>query len=860
MSLITSAQWMYSSGASFYDYEIENSLRFEDGSSANLTRTPSSTGDRQTWTFSAWLKRGNLTGKTILQSRLKVSGTGNNITSIGMGSDDTFEVIDFLSGNFNWGFRTLGKFRDVSSWYHLVVECDSTQATASDRVKLYINGVQQAVETKPGWSVSYPNQNENTNINHTYKHYIGIGGSADMWDGYMADVNLIDGTALDPTSFGETKSGVWIPKDTSGLTFDTNGFRLEFGDSAAIGDDTSGNGNDWTANNLSAHDVVPDSPTNNYAVVNPLARSAQDFRVNLSEGNLNISAVTNSDSNFNTRFATIPLPSSGKYYVECRTYVISNNGNQTCFGVVDPDAFDANEPSSKTLYNFADGEGFDGINILLNPNTAQAYSGGATSGSQITGLTATSYILKLALDIDNGKVFVGYDGVWLNSADPAAGTGEIATRTFTTSDVIAITTTSNQFGNNTGSWLNFGQDSTFGGNVTAGGNSDANGYGDFAYAVPSGYLALNSANLPEPPISPLNDDIPEDYFNTRLYSGNSSTQSVTGVGFQPDWLWLKSRTHTNSHLLVDSVRGSGSNGLLYLIPSGSSGTNKEVDDVNVTSLDSDGFTLASNAGTNGSGRNFVSWNWKANGSGVSNTDGSITATVSANPTSGFSIVTYTGTGTSTGDSFGHALGVQPKMVIIKNRTTNGTGWNVLFPDFMTSGQYMALNLQNGITNSANSGWGGSLPDSTQVYVGGSSWTNTSGNNYVAYCFANVEGYSKIGSYTGSSSNSSTDNTFVYTGFRPAWVMVKQTNGTGHWHMYDNKRGSSNEADPTVTNNNVVNKILYASLNNLEVTYTTMDFVSNGFKFRTNQADISGSGQSYTFMAFAEMPQKYANAR
>ncbi len=830
----------------FYDYQIEQSLRFNEASQAYLRKTDfsgSPTSD-QTGTFSVWVK--NTLSYTDNRNAIYGSSTGSAaFTSLSFSGDT--QVLDLRRRNTNGSdiIDIIGNpaQRDPSAWYHIMSVYDMTNATQADRAQIYVNGVRVTdlgTNTLPS--------------NTTTEYYSGdfisdmqIGrtntNSSNMLyaDFILAEFHRVDGQALDPTSFGEFKSGVWIPKEYTG-SYGNHGFHLDFADTSDIGKDVSGNGNDFTANNLSVHDVVPDSPTVNYAVVNPLARSAQDPRVTLSEGNLNISAVTNSDSNFNTRFATIPLPSSGKYYAECRAYVISSNGNQTCFGVVDPAAFDANEPSSKTLYNFADGEGFDGFNMLLNPNTAQAYSDGATSGSQITGLTATSYILKLALDIDNGKVFVGYDGVWLNSADPAAGSGEIATRTFTTSDVIAIQTVGNASGNNNGSWLNFGQDSTFGGNVTAGGNSDDNGYGDFAYAVPSGFLALNSANLPEPAITALDDDIPEDYFNTVLYTGNGSTQSITGVGFQPDWTWVKSRNVGGNHILQDAVRGVGK-GLFSDL------TNAENASMGgMTSFDSDGFSLDGSVGElNANTRTFAAWNWKAGSTAVSNTDGSITSSVSANTKAGFSIVSFAvpASGTFT---IGHGLGTKPAMIITKGRDS-ADNWVVYHKSISTDeNTYILLNKSDS-SNTATDIWGTAQPTTTVMGMKAGT-TLIANQEAIAYCFAEVEGYSKFGSYTG---NGSTDGTFIYTGFRPSLVMIKDTSTSNrNWNILDSTRSPSNLA----------NTYLNADTNGAEATFTYLDFTSNGIKLRNSSSGNSFNylNDTYLYMAFAEMPFKYANAR
>jgi hypothetical protein len=286
--------------AGFYDYQINDSLRFDDGSSHSLTRTPASAGNRRTFTWSGWIKRGNLGINAFIWSA-GVSGT-NNHTGIHFNSSDVINFTIFGVG----GQATSSVFRDVSAWYHVVLAVDTTQATEADRLKIYVNNVRQTTSGQSIFSLNYQSQFNNTTEHRIGKDYT----TSSFFDGYIAEVNFIDGQALDPTSFGETKSGVWIPKDTSGLTFGTNGFRLEFGDSAAIGDDTSGNTNDFTANNLSAHDVVPDSPTVNYATLNPLRKHAG---ATLSEGNLTVTH----DAGGGEQPATFAI-SSGKWYWEVK--------------------------------------------------------------------------------------------------------------------------------------------------------------------------------------------------------------------------------------------------------------------------------------------------------------------------------------------------------------------------------------------------------------------------------------------------------------------------------------------------------------------------------------------------------------
>jgi hypothetical protein len=324
---------------------------------------------------------------------------------------------------------------------------------------------------------------------------------------------------------------------------------------------------------------------------------------------------------------------------------------------------------------------------------------------------------------------------------------------------------------------------------------------------------------------------PSDYFNTKLYTGNGSTQSITGVGFQPDLVWIKQRNGTGYHNTYDAVRGSTER----LQPNV---TDAEVTvATSLTSFDSDGFSLGSNGDTNGSSNTTVAWNWLGANGTASNTDGSITSTVSANTTSGFSIVSYTGNGTA-GATIGHGLGAVPKMFITK-RLDAVSEWRVY--NEATGANYL---LQLNLTSAAidNATWNDTAPTSSVFSVSSTGDVNASGGTYIAYCFADVQGFSKFGSYTG---NGSTDGTFVYTGFKPAWVMTKRTDSTGNWLMYDNKRIGYNPS----------NYFLYPNLSNVEDTANSewLDLYSNGFKIRATSATVNGSGNSYIYMAFAEQP-------
>ena len=329
---------------------------------------------------------------------------------------------------------------------------------------------------------------------------------------------------------------------------------------------------------------------------------------------------------------------------------------------------------------------------------------------------------------------------------------------------------------------------------------------------------------------------PTKFFNTLLYAGNGGTQSITGVGFQPDWVWLKDRTAGNSHKLYDGVRGATK----YLI---SDTTSADATQSNgLTSFDSDGFTLGSYGGTNNSSNNYVSWNWLAGGSASSNSDGDITSSVSANTTAGFSIVSYTGTGSNA--TIGHGLGVAPAFMMIKNRGA-AQGWCIYHHKNTSAPQtdFLSINSTDA-TVDASDRWNDTAPTSSVFSVGNHADTNGGSATYIGYFFNEVKGYSKFGSYAG---NGNADGIFVYTGFKPAWVMQKSSSvsGTG-WHILDTKRSSSNPNFLDIS----------ANSSNAEYSgsgYRDIDFLSNGFKIRVSAADLNKSGASYIYMAFAESP-------
>ena len=326
-------------------------------------------------------------------------------------------------------------------------------------------------------------------------------------------------------------------------------------------------------------------------------------------------------------------------------------------------------------------------------------------------------------------------------------------------------------------------------------------------------------------------DKPTDYFNTVLYTGNGTARDITGVGFQPDWTWIKSRSQAYSHTVWDSVRGAGQRLITNATDSEETQTN------DMSAFLSDGFSLGTGNITNQSSQTYASWNWLASNTTASNTDGSITSTVSANTTSGFSIVSYTGNGTA-GATIGHSLGSVPKMIIVKSRSDVGV-WAVYNENIGNSNGLFLNETYNALSEPAF--WNSTSPTSSVFSVGTSNDTNGSSRTYIAYCFAEKKGFSKFGSYTG---NGNADGTFIYTGFRPAFVMLKRTDASGErWNMKDNKRNGFNQTDPVLT----------AEANFAERDDAQLDLLSNGFKIRTSAVSTNASGGTYIYMAFAENP-------
>jgi hypothetical protein len=794
--------------------QISRSLRFNSADSAYLNRTPASAGNRKTFTFSCWYKISQPIGGT--GNRFFSARTDdNNRTNMGVDGNGYPLFINHISGTSS-ACTCNDIIRDVSAWYHFVFAIDTTQATDTNRVKIYKNGVLMTFS-----SATYPAQNADTQINNNIAHAVGrteLATPTGYCNGYMTEINFIDGQALTPSSFGFNSSdtGVWSPKQYTG-PFGTNGFYVNFSDnsdttSTTLGKDYSGNGNNWTPNNFSVtagvgNDSLVDSPTaygtdtgvggsvrGNYCTWNPLMKASQ---VTLTNGNLDAAHGT-----FGTNtgvFGGIAV-SSGKWYWEETITALSSGA--PFIGIMKPEAI---TQTFTTLYaNTTSGYAYRSTGDKRTNSSDSAYGASYT----------TNDVIGVALDMDAGTLVFYKNGVSQGTAFSSLS------GTFVAADANGTS------GGTYSSTINFGQRA-------------------FSYTAPSGFQALVTTNLPTPTIGATSTTQANDYFNPVLYSGNGTSQTID-TGLQPDFIWIKRRNGAAAHTLTDSVRGTSKQLFTNL-------TDAEQTDADsgVTAISSSSMTLGDNnlavGSVNGSGSTYVAWNWKANGAGSSNTSGSITSTVSANTTSGFSIVTYTGNG-SAGATVGHGLGVTPSMFIVKSRSL-AESWPVYH---ISLGATKLVRLQaTSAEETISTAWNDTAPTSTVFSLGSpSGFTNSSGATYVAYCFAPVAGYSAFGSYTG---NGSTDGPFVYLGFRPAYVLVKLTSSSGQeWCIQDSSRLGYNPD----------NAALFADLSDAEYAANLryVDFTSNGFKIRNSTGNQNASGGTYIYACFAESPFKYALAR
>ena len=703
-------------------------------------------------------------------------------------------------------------FRDISAWYHILVAVDTTQGTSSNRIKLYVNGTQITTFS----TETYPSSSYTGGINNTVAHNIGrrTTGTDNYLSAYLTECILIDGQALTPSSFTETSllTGQLIPKTYSG-SYGTNGFKLNFSSNAstaALGTDSSGNNNTWAVNNFSVtagagNDSLVDTPTSygtdtgvgaevrgNYATLNPLDISTGGT-VTLSNGNLDWQVV-NGNGGIRGTFAV----STGKWYFEF-TYNEKPSGGGTAFGVLNVnDALGLVGSTSGGYTYYSEGVSYT---KKINNNVQTDYGVSFAPGD----------VIGVALDLDagtiafykngasQGQAFSGLSGTFAPACSSGTGTGTARAT------------------------LNAGQRA-------------------FAYTAPSGFKALVDTNLTAPAIVLSNTA-----FDTKLYTGNGSTNVITGLGFSPDFVWLKNRSDADGwHQFRDIVRGGDKN-----LASNSTIAESDASNKNLI-FDSAGFTLTGTTGSaddNQNGDAYVAWAWDAGTSTVTNTSGSISAQVRANPTAGFSVITYTGN-ISANQTIGHGLGVAPQFIIVKRRSSTEP-WYCYhkFIDATVPADY-DISLNSTAARRDYPTFGDTLPTSTVFSVGQTGATNETGETYVAYCFSPVSGYSSFGSYVG---NGSSDGVLVYTGMRPRFILVKCTTLSDRpWKIFDTSRDPYNGCNHTI----------YPNASDAETTAPGIrfDLLSNGFKLRTTGDEENGSGQTYIYYAVAESPFAYSRAR
>jgi len=908
-------------------YQVERSLRFSSGNANYLINSTTRTVATAAYSLSLWVKLGTLSSSIVwIAGGMNSSGANNSLGGVYYYQNKFYWY--HYSGADSDAAYTNGMIRDPSAWYHILIS-----KPVGSNGTFYLNGVAQTKQTASSYEVDMFSGNLLIGA-----QYSASSGYHRYFNGYIAEVNAIDGTALTPSSFTETNSntGQLVPKKYTG-SYGSRGFYLNFSNPSSLGTDYSGNGENFTANNFSTtsgtagNKSVLDTPTNNFPVLNPLNINPYSISGypsgNFDKGNLRFS--TNQSNAVNYAESSFYFPSTGKWYLEV---VINNINIESGLGYLQ--ALTIRSATSGSYY-------------LWWVYSSPYYQINTGSGLVTISAPSNGQVLQLAFDADTGKTWFGNNNTWYLSGDPANGTAMSSPITITGDDVRF--SVSGRSGN--------------GANIV-----DVNfGALGFTYTPPAGFKALCSANLPNPTIK-----LPNKHFETLTYSGAGSEQEVNGLSFQPDWVWLKERTGAGtSHGLFDSVRGRAAG--LAANQTNAEYTSSASNDL--VSFDSDGFTVGGfqNFYTNRSGGyDYVAWNWNAGdtdgktyivkvhnfsgnnryifdnfqtqavtldlaeggtyifnmddasnashpfmigttandnttafGSGIvykldgvvktfaqyhagfaaattrrleftipastnnlfyfcyahsgmggaintnstlgsSNFDGSIQSTVKVNASAGFSIIRYTGSGSTT--TVGHGLGIAPKVVIVKRRSAT-EDWIVGIGPILGSGEeghYAKLNSSaakatgNGPFNSTN-------PSSSVVTLGTDAATNGSSSTYISYCFSEVAGYSKFGSYVG---NGSADGSFVFLGFRPAWLMVKRTNASRDWTIVDNKRDEDN---PT-------QKELYSNSTLADYTDTGFDFLSNGFKLRSTNNWKNGNGDTYIFLAFAESPFKNARAR
>jgi hypothetical protein len=795
-----------SGAADFYPYKINQSCRFNDDDSAYLTWLPAGAeADRKRWIWSSWIKRCNLP-----------SGNVCNIFSVDQGSGyfrafyrgtnlNEIRLQEYNGSSTRWmaATATNSMFRDPTSWHHVLISYDSTQVSSDDRIKLYINGFDNY-----GLTINTPvSLNLESYVGTADGHYIGRNDAgADEFDGYMAEPTLVMQKSIQNgdyaiTDFGQSKSGIWIPKRYTGI-YGTNGFHLDFANSGDLGNDVSGNNNDFTPSGLTADDQVLDSPTNNWCTWNGVAHVGNGT---LREGNTFWSCGTPDTGGV---LGTMTLPKTGKWYWEI---IQGAGGCRTEYGVCTEEAFDGSyaAPLSQS----------GGWGVRIRTGDVHIYKNNNASLGDIGFTYAQFEVLQVAYDADTGKMWFGSDDDdW--DGDPEAGTGNIITISDLTLDYFPFVSNYST-GDNSSMITNFGQLG-------------------FAHTPPTGFKALNSNNLPNPTIKDSSKG-----FETVTWDGDDvDGRDISGINFDVSagaLIWLKCRSHAYSHMLYDTLRGVGNDKELNSDNTNIEGGGDTENQGYLSTFNSDGFRVSdgavSNLYVNDTGKTYVAWCFRM---GVKY---------------GFDIIADEGTGIA--HAINHNIGGVPELIIRRKLNPSGN-WAVY--------HYHALNkidpeTDRGILETSAAWadsdvyWNDTKPTTTQFTVGTYTATNEDTKNFITYLWRSIPQFSKVFSYIG---NGNANGPFVYCGFRPRYLLIKGADIAGAWTLIDTARDIYNEATTILGADSTTIESGFGTANR------KLDLLSNGFKIRYTTAggltDLNTNGKLYVGIAIAEQPGKYSNAR
>ena len=789
-------------------YEIDRSLRLYAADSAHLTRAFDEAGNRKTFTLSGWYKFPTNSGQQFLWM---VGADGNNQFALVKESVQQFNFECMHSGSQVARFYTSNTLRDQTAWYHFVLAIDTTQGTDTNRMKFYINGIEA---TMGGQSVAtaYPAQDldflwgENSVTHYMGKRSYSV-NSNDPSDLYMTENYYIDGSALTPSSFGEEDSvtGEWIPKKYSG-SYGNAGYYLNFSDNSnttagTLGADTSGNGNNWTPNNFSVasgggNDSVTDTPTNNYCTWSPDDKHRD--HISIADGAL---VPTQTDSGGFAGIKGTMGVTSGKWYFEFTAG--GGSGHQIGWVNSEFNMYDAADVAITTAGTNGHGAVFDARGFMYGWIGSEAAAWYPDSSSTTTW--TNNDVIGCAMDLDNYKFYFSKNGTFINSQNPVDGTNAIVPTgsnndgdgAYVAGDIMQPYFTG--WGNGTGE-TNFGQQG-------------------FTHTPPTGYKALCSQNLPEPTIKD-----PADYYKGKIYSGTGSTQTIT-TGVDADLVWVKRRDDDGYNILANTVSGHSN----YLVSNNSDAESVGGGSQIINGFNSTGFQVGTENAVNNSSGTYVSWNWKESAS------------------SGFDIVTYTGNGQDDTDvAISHNLGVSPEFVIVKNRD-GGNRWQTWHQNL---GSGKNIQLQQGDAESVMSSYIKAVSSSNFTVrddnADGNANVNKNGDDYFAFVFAGVPGFSKFGYYEG---NGNANGPYIYLGFKPAYFLYRNIDRSDSWIQSDIV--TKPQTDESV-------KELYANNQNPQNTNTDrkMAYTANGIKILGSEGSINNDNATFIYAAFAESPFKY----